>query len=137
MLFFAGESKDIRLYCDCQQADSDFFVNCLPLDEWRNNFYDPKLILKHIIWIHFTMHSFIPPDTCVEREREHALARRFVLLFFMFVLCCECVWHLIKLHIWVNDGASMMFGSSFSFYRLSLRRFYDVMVKLKGRPGRF
>lgn len=32
----------------------------------ENYFYDPKLILKHIIWIHFMMHSFIPSDTCVE-----------------------------------------------------------------------
>jgi hypothetical protein len=71
------------LYCECQQTDRDFFfVNCLSLCvEWRNDFYDPKLILKHIIWIHFTMHSFMPPDTCVEGERERARARRFVLLF--------------------------------------------------------
>ena len=32
---------------------TETFVNSLPLGEWGNNFYDPKLILKHIIWIHF------------------------------------------------------------------------------------
>lgn len=50
----------------------DFCVNSLRPGS-RNNFYDLKLILKHIIWIHFMMHSFITTsDTCVERERAVA-----------------------------------------------------------------
>lgn len=40
-----------------RSRSSQTFVSTL--GEWRNNFYDLKLILKHIIWIHFMMHSFI------------------------------------------------------------------------------
>lgn len=92
----------------CEQPTDRRFVSTL--GEWRNNFYDPKLILKHIIWIHFMMHSFMPPDTCV----ANASARRSTLPFSMFVLCCcECIWHLIKLHVWATGGVVCLPTSAF------------------------
>jgi hypothetical protein len=112
---FSPASREIQDFIAIANRQTATFCQLsLSLDEWRSNFYDPKLILKHIIWIHFTMHSFIADDTCVERERERALGLGALFCFFMFVLCCECVWHLIKLHIWVNVGARMMLASSFS-----------------------
>lgn len=43
------------------------------LGDWWNNFYDLKLILKHIIWIHFMVHSFITSDMCGTRARGRLL----------------------------------------------------------------
>lgn len=64
---------------------------CQTLCEWRNYFYEPKLILKHIIWIHFYdafIHS-LSTFMCVVSGRDK---RSLDVLLFMLDLCCECVW---------------------------------------------
>lgn len=81
-------------------------------------------------FIHTTRHRCV-----VDRARETRArgSMMFCSAFMMFLCCCECIWHLIKLHIcWSLFGRSFSFVVAHSALMLMLMFLFE---RAKARTG--